>query len=49
MASHYIRKSTTVLDSGFHATDSGFEVLDPPFLVSEIWILIPLFSVIPVF
>ena len=39
MASHYIRKSKTVLDSGFHATDSGFKVLDSPFLVNGIWIL----------
>ena len=26
--SQYVRESKTVLDSGFHATDSGFQVLD---------------------
>ena len=30
-------ESKSVLDSGFHAVDSGFQVLD--FFVSKIWIL----------
>ena len=36
-----MRESKTVLDSGFHAIDSGFQVLKPVFvsLVSGTWIL----------
>ena len=34
----HVRKSKTVLDSGFQAMDSGFQVLDPVF-ISGTWIL----------
>ena len=34
----YVRESRTVLDSGFHTVDSGFEVWIPLF-VSGTWIL----------
>ena len=32
--SPHVRKSLTVLDSGFHAVDSGLQVLDSGFLFS---------------
>ena len=32
--SHYVRKCKTVLDSGFHAVDSGFQTIKFGFLVS---------------
>ena len=35
--SPFVGQSKTILDSGFHAVDSGFQVLD--FFVSKIWIL----------
>ena len=31
----YVRETKTVLDSGFHAIDSGFLLLDFRFFVSE--------------
>ena len=34
----HIRKSKTVLDSGFHAVDSGLQVLDSGFYVGGPWI-----------
>ena len=37
-ASSNIKKSKTVLDSGFQAVDSGFQVVDSGFLVSGTWI-----------
>ena len=36
--SHYVRKSKTVLDSGFYAVDSRFQVFNFRFLVSGTWI-----------
>ena len=33
-----IRESKTVLDSGFHAVDFGFQELDSRFLISRDWI-----------
>ena len=36
--SHYVRKSKTVLDSGFHAVDSRFQTINFGFLVSGTWI-----------
>ena len=33
-----IRESKTVLDSRFHAVDSGFQELDSRFLISRNWI-----------
>ena len=36
--SHYVRKCKTVLDSGFHAVESKFQVLNFGFLVSGTWI-----------
>ena len=32
--SHYVRKCKTVLDSKFHAVDSGFQTINFGFLVS---------------
>ena len=34
----HIRKSKTVLDSGFHTVDSGLQVLDSGFSVGGPWI-----------
>ena len=36
--SHYVRKCKTVLASGFHAVDSGFQTINFGFFVSETWI-----------
>ena len=36
--SHYVRKYKTVLDSGFHDVDSGFQTIIFGFLVSGTWI-----------
>ena len=33
-----VRESGTILDSGFHAGESGFQVLDSGILVSGTWI-----------
>ena len=35
------------MDSGFHAIDSGFQVLDPVFLSVELGFRIPIFSEVP--
>ena len=45
--SPHLRESKIVLDSGFHAVDSGFQVLYSRFLVSGTWI--PIVSGIPDF
>ena len=37
--SHQVRESKTVLDSGFHAMDSGLQVLYSGFFISGTWIL----------
>ena len=36
--SPHIRESKTMLDPGFHAVDSGFQVLDSRFLGRGTWI-----------
>ena len=35
---HYVRKSKTLFDSGFHAVDSRFQVLNYRFFASGSWI-----------
>ena len=47
MISPNVKESKTVLDSGFHAVDSGFQVLDCTLFVSATWILGSIFSRIP--
>ena len=39
MASPYVRLSKTVLDSGIHAVDSGFQILVSGFLISGTYIV----------
>ena len=46
--SPHVRKSKTVLDSGFHAVDSGFQVVNPNSLsVEQFKFQIPIVSGIP--
>ena len=45
--SPHVRKSKTVLDSGFHAVDSRFQVLDSSLFLVELGFWIPIFSGIP--
>ena len=44
---HQARESKTVLDSGFHAVDSGFQLLDSRTLSVELGFRIPISSGIP--
>ena len=45
--SSHVRESRTVLDSGFHAVDSGFQLLDSRSLSVELGFWIPIVSGIP--
>ena len=45
--SPHVRESKTLLDSGFHAVDSGFQLLDSRSFSVELWFRIRIVSGIP--